>query len=52
MKKKKIIVYTLIILVVGIIIYEGYSITEMLVNHKNNKVLEDIKTVDIFDNKC
>ena len=49
--KKKIFVYTLIVLIIGVIIFEVYSITNILINHKNNKVLEDIKKIDVFDNK-
>ncbi len=48
--KKRIFVYGLILITIGVIVFEGYSIVNMVNNHKN-KVLQDIKTVDIFENK-
>ena len=48
--KKKLIVYGLIIISIGIVIYEGYSIVNIFTSQKN-KLLEDIKTLDVFNNK-
>ncbi len=45
--KKKVFNVILVILTIGMI-YEGYSYFNV---RKDNKVLEDIKTVDVFNNK-
>ncbi len=49
MKKDRIL--TVIIIIVGLLIIgEGYNIIKTL-NNKDNKVVENVKTIDIFDNK-